>query len=182
MIEQARKELQKPLVKYGLVIVLIIISFQYLVLPYQAWREQAVAAIRTEASLYVPQQKLISATEKLVEQISMLDTELPKLEQHIQKLDDNPKISITNDLRSVLERFDLSTAQISVNQIQQSDLAVSVYMLSIQFQGDLTKLFDLIHYLETSEKFYIVDRLTLFNPRNKAINIRLELIKYANIN
>ncbi len=180
MVNRLTQELQKPLVKYGLMLVVLLVVLQKVVVPWIEWRQDLSEQLQVTSSLLVDKQKLESSLAALELKQEALSGDLQRLFQSFSGIKaTSAKVELPTQVRQICDKFDVQVNRIAVTELEPREKPVSSFMVSVETSGSVDALFALLSTLENAQEFFIVDRLTVYGRQGQAMKARLELLKHV---
>lgn len=179
MSRALKKELDKPIVKYGLALGLVILSLQNIVIPWLEWREEQHGLAESNARLLVSKEELASAIEQLDASQKVLDEALSDVKENFAGPLANAKVELPTRIRDEAREFDISVNRVSVAELESDVEQMNRFMLTLEAESSVDSTMRFLSKLERQEDFYVVERLTLYGVSRDKIKVRMDLVKYV---
>lgn len=174
-----QKEFDKPLVKFGSYAIAFMLVVQFFFLPWLDWRENFRKDIVThQAKAYSAEtlqqaiDNLLSLQNQVVERSSFIDAQ-------ITKLDDDAKIALPKNIRTLANKSELKINSIAVNPIATEGSALQSFGISMEAEGTPKQFAAFIEALSQAQTFYYLERVSFFNVRKTSIKYRLLVRTYV---
>ena len=182
MNKKLQEELQKPIVKYGIAIVLLLVVIQRGLLPWLEWREGLQEELSVKASLVIDEETILAGVENITQRQSSLAMDLASLKKRFEGDITNAKVALPTEVRQICSQFDIKVNRVAVNQVESDSPTLQSFVVSLEAQGSVDRLFQMISELENTDAFFVVDRLTVYSRRKEQMKVRMELRKYVAVN
>ncbi len=180
MINKLKQELQKPIVKYGLIVTTVLLLIQKVFLPWFEWRQNLSNDLQVKAGFSIERSVLEQALNSLTDKQKLLQTDLKILQSSFAESGKgNAKVEMPTQVRQICEEFDVKVNRVSVTELESKYEGLNSYMVSVEAQGSVDRLFKLIEKLESDQSFFVVDRMTIYSRRKQQMKVRMELQKHV---
>lgn len=174
------EELNKPIVKYGLIVTVILILVQQAIVPWFEWRAEKVSELELKSGYVISEVKLQSALETMQTDTEQLVSDLNVLEQaFVATSTGNARVYLPTQVRQLCEEAEVKVNRVSVSEVETDNTDLQAFNVSLEAQASTDKLFRLIDKFENSESFYVVERLTIYSRKRDQMKVRMELLKYV---
>lgn len=178
MNNQLKTELKKPLVKYGLILTAVLVLIQNALLPWLEWRGEMSDTLVVKYGFAIDRSELESAMQGISTRKTELKGDLEKLKSSFIR-QGNSKVELPTKVRNICESFEIKVNRVSVTELENKYKGIDSYMVSLEAEGTVDKLFRLVEKLETDAAFFIVDRMTIYSRRGQTMKVRMELQKHV---
>lgn len=179
MLTNVKSELEKPLVKYGLLAVCLILIIQYLLVPWVEWRQAQVDELKLKSSLVVDKALLAATLNDLKAADAQLQTAIGELEQRFKGKVDRAKIELPTEVRKLCESLSLKVNRIAVIESEQIGSLIYPLVVSLEAEGTPNNIFRFLQQVESAKAFSIVDRITIYDAKSSNVRARMELYRYV---
>ena len=174
------EELNKPIVKYGLIVTAILVLIQQVFIPWFEWRTDKVEALRVKASFVISEAKLQTALAEIERDALSLNSDFEVLEQGFKATSSgSARVYLPTQVRQLCEGAQVNVKRVSVSEVEIASTDMLAFNVSLEAQASIDKLFKLVAQFENSESFYVVDRLTIYSRKREQMKVRMELLKYV---
>ncbi|MCY7294374.1 hypothetical protein [Alteromonas sp. a30] len=178
MIDKYKEELQKPIVKYGLIAVAILFVLQTILVPWLDWRGEVAQDWHSKSALTFSDDDLTLAIDELKAKTEALQKDLATLGSDY-KSKGNSQVVLPSQIREISQSHNITINQVAVSELEDLNSTLSVFALNIEATGTVDELFRFVRALEQDDSLFAVQRLTVYNRRKQEMKIRMELRKYV---
>ncbi|UAA39656.1 hypothetical protein KIH87_04680 [Paraneptunicella aestuarii] len=180
MANKFKDELQKPVVKYGLIMMAALVFVQYVFLPWLYWRNDMSSDLIVKSGFAIKRSALEMAIEDIKAKQEALKEDLALLRQSFLKTENgSSKVELPTKVRQICESFDVKVNRVAVTELEEEHVGLSSFMISLEAESSVDKLFKLVEKLENDKSFFIVSRMTIYSRSNQSMKVRMELQKYV---
>lgn len=180
MNNKIAEEFNKPIVKYGLIVTVVLVLIQQVIVPWFEWRGGKVDELRVKSGYVISEAKLQAALVQIEADARLLTDDLTKLEKaFVATSTGNARVYLPTQVRQLCEGAQVKVNRVSVSEIETNSSDLLAFNVSLEAQASTDKLFRLIDQFENSESFYVVDRLTIYSRQREQMKVRMELLKYV---
>lgn len=178
MIDKYKEELQKPIVKYGLIAVAVLFVMQTLLVPWLEWRAEIAQEWHSKAALTFSDDELNAAIEELKQKTALLEQDLGAASAQY-KSQGNSQVVLPSQIREISQTHRVKIEQVAVSELENLNAGLAAFALNVEAIGTVDNLFRFIRELEQGKSLFNVERLTVYSRRNQEMKIRMELRKYV---
>jgi hypothetical protein len=178
-MSKLRAEFDKPIVRYGLLTVAVIVAIQQLVLPWFDWRASKVAELRQARSLLVSEDAVIAATARLEIAKQELSAALGEVQPRFQDPSTNQKVDFPAAARALFEASGLTVNSVSAEEVATDLGGLKSFVVRLELEGSISDMLAAVQAVETGERYTSIDRLTVFDVKPNRVQITAELRRYV---
>lgn len=180
MVSKLQEELKKPLVKYGLIVTAVLLVVQKAFVPWIEWRSETSQALTVKSKFAIDQADLKEALGNVSSRQKELSSDLKKLKFSFAKTGKgSARVELPTQVRQICESFGIKVNRVAVTELEGKYRGVKSYMVSLEAQGSVDKLFKLVEKLESDNAFFVVDRMTIYSRQKQQMKVRMELQKHV---
>lgn len=180
MFDKLSEEFQKPIVKYGLIVTALLVLIRNIVVPWFEWRQHMTDDLKIKSGLVIDRSLLEIALIDLEGKSQELKSDLDSISLSFSKEKNaNTKVELPTQVRQLCESFDIKVNRISVTELESKIHDVESFMISLEAEGSVDRLFKLVDKLENDKAFFMLDRMTIYSRHGQEMKVRMELQKYV---
>lgn len=178
-MNKLRAEFEKPLVRYGLIAVVLMIAIQQLILPWFEWRSAKVAGLRQAQSLLVSEDAVIEASARLEMATQELDVALSRLRPLFTDPSTNQKVDFPAAARALFEASGLTVNSVSAEEVATDLVGLKGFVIRLEIEGSISEMLNAVDVVEKGEHYMSFDRVTIFDVKPQRVRFRVEMKRYV---
>ena len=178
-MNKLRAEFEKPLVRYGLIAIVLMIAIQQLMLPWFEWRSARVAGLRQAQSLLVSEDAVIEASARLEKAKQELDLALSSLRPRFTDPSTNQKVDFPAAARALFEASGLVVKSVSAEEVSTDMAGLKAFVIRLELEGSISEMVKAIDVVEKGERYMSFDRVTIFDIKPQRVRFRVEMKRYV---
>ena len=178
-MNKLRAELEKPLVRYGLIAVVLMVAIQQLILPWFEWRSVKVAELRQAQSLLVSEDAVIEARARVERATQELEASLSITRPQFTDPSTNQKVDFPAAARALFEASGLIVKSVSAEEVSTDMAGLKAFVVRLELEGSLSDMLNAIDVVEKGERYMSFDRVTIFDVKPQRVRFRVEMKRYV---
>ena len=178
-MNKLRAELEKPLVRYGLIAVVLMVAIQQLILPWFEWRSVKVAELRQAQSLLVSEDAVIEARARVERATQELEASLSITRPQFTDPSTNQKVYFPAAARALFEASGLIVKSVSAEEVSTDLAGLKAFVVRLELEGSISDMLNAIDVVEKGERYMSFDRVTIFDVKPQRVRFRVEMKRYV---
>ena len=178
-MNKLRVEFDKPVVRYGLLAVVVMVAIQQLVLPWFDWRATKVAELRQARSLLVSEDAVVAASARLDTAKQELSAALSEVQPRFQDTSTNQKVDFPAAARSLFEASGLTVNSVSAEEVSTDLGGLKSFVVRLELEGSISDMLRAMQAVESGEQYMSFNRMTVFDLKSQRARFRVELQRYV---
>ena len=178
-MNKLRAEFEKPLVRYGLIAVVLMVAIQQLIFPWFEWRSVKVAELRQAQRLLVSEEAVIEANARLEQATTELEAALSSTRPQFTDPSTNQKVDFPAAARALFEASGLTVNSVSAEEVSTDLAGLKVFVVRLELEGSISDMLKAIDVVEKGERYMSFDRVTIFDVKPQRVRFRVEMKRYV---
>ena len=178
-MNKLRAEFEKPLVRYGLIAVVLMVAIQQLIFPWFEWRSVKVAELRQAQRLLVSEEAVIEANARLEQATTELEAALSSTRPQFTDPSTNQKVDFPAAARALFEASGLTVNSVSAEEVSTDLAGLKVFVVRLELEGSISDMLGAINALEAGQQYMSFERVTVFDVKPHRVQISVELKRYV---
>ena len=178
-MNKLRAEFEKPLVRYGLIAVVLMVAIQRLILPWFEWRSLKVAELRQAQSLSVSEDAVIEANLRLERATQEIEAALNSIRPHFTDQSVNQKVDFPAAARALFEASGLIVNSVSAEEVSTDSVGLKGFVIRLELEGSMSDMLNAIEAVEKGTRYMSFDRVTIFDVKPQRLRFRVEMKRYV---